>query len=475
VHKQIDTRDSIRYATYGLVLLAALKIFAVFFSTPIMGYANNYDFIRQSGCVGLWQAYKDKPKTSSNPEAPVNALALGQKDPAFCIKSIDNVFPSLAAAFHSDGDTVDFREISIWKAALLFSCLWMLLANLNSGIWKLAVASVFFLVFGDIANLLYANTLYLEFSVLVGCFFSLWSAALYLCGRSKPRASFSALSVLALLWLGFSKQQYMPLASVLALIISAALMFRWRARKSAALFLLISLCVPFIYNKHSHADRFTFANNTDTFLWTVLPEADDKEAALAALGLPKTCMNGIGKHWYEPGIQDSHPCREVQQLSRIKLIKLFFMDPSTFINPMRKAIAGTIPFYPPYLGHLENPQDAASVKYLLVKATSFSTVAAKMPERAFYWVALLSMLLSPCVLAARNSDAESDGLPLAMLGLGGMLTLYSVSSSVFGDGYTELQKHGVGFLIGFSFQLTALALFLIHYGHRGFHRARQPV
>lgn len=43
---------------------------------------------------------------------------------------------------------------------------------------------------------------------------------------------------------------------------------------------------------------------------------------------------------------------------------------------------------------------------------------------------------------------------------------YSVFSSIFGDGYTEIPKHAVGFTIGLAFQVSGLINFLAQYGFR---------
>ena len=57
-----------------LFFITVIKMLVVVFSNPILGYANNHDFLRQSSCVGLWQNYQNKPKISANPERPINKL-----------------------------------------------------------------------------------------------------------------------------------------------------------------------------------------------------------------------------------------------------------------------------------------------------------------------------------------------------------------------------------------------------------------
>jgi len=451
-------------ATYAIIALTLIKIIAVVFLSPLMGYANNYDFLRQSSCVGIWQSYLDKPKTSSNPEAPVNSLVFdGHKDNGLCMKSIDNVFPLIAANFHDIGDNVDFREISFWKIFISLSLFVFLFFITKEKLNKLALSLAFFLTFGDYANLLYANTLYLEYSVISSLFFALFSTV-YLISSKPNKTALIALAAISIGWLGFTKQQYMPLATLLGLICSVVLLLRYEKKRIAIAFALTTLLIPFAYSQMNNDDSghmkgVNFANKTDTFLWAVLPESSNKEAALSKLGLPGECIKGVGKSWYTPGVQQNHPCPEIEGLRRAKLIGLFINDPATFVEPMRKATIGIHPFYPPYLGHLEDIQQGNSSNYLFLKKSSLSSVLTVIPKDYMPFFVLVSMFASLVALASIGFliSSHNNTQPFVMMiCLGGLVIIYSISSSVFGDGYAELQKHAVGFLIGVTFQIAGV-------------------
>ncbi len=431
-----------------------------------MGYANNHDFLRQSSCVRIWQSYPDKPNTSANPEMPINSLIYdGHTKRKSCMKSSDNTFPWIAAKFHTVGDKVDFREISLWKVSFTLILFFLLLAKTADPASKLAFCLAFFLIFGDLANLLYANTLYLEFSVILGLFFSVLSTAILLTAKSK-NTTLVTLAIVALAWLGFSKQQYMPLAIVLGIICSAAMFLKYCDKRLGITFLLIAAATPLIYgamNRDSsgHMQGVNFANKTDTFLAAVLPESTNKEAALQKLGLPAECIKGIGKNWYVPGIIENHPCPEVAHVSRAKLIGIFISEPRTFFEPMRKAIIGTLPFYPDFLGHLAEPKDSSSQRYLLLKKSSLSYILAKLPADAMPMLALSSIALGIIAFAATLAALPARAQPLvSVIMFGGLVSFYSIFSSVFGDGYVDLQKHGVGFLVGVALQIAATGILL---------------
>lgn len=456
---------------YSITLLTIIKIIATVFTSPIMGYANNYDFLRQSSCIGIWQSIQDKPKTSEHLEGPVNSLIYdGSKDQNLCMNSIDNAFPWIAKSFHKIGDKIDFREISLWKTIILLLGFSLLIHIATEKYKKLAISLIFFLVFGDITNLLYINTLYLEFSVITSSFFALFFTILLILSTSKNIPLF-VLASISIVWLGLAKQQYMPLAVLLGLICTINLIKNWKEKRFYLLFLLISIAIPIIYNKmnppdHGHMKAINFANKTDTFLGAILPASTNKEAALLTLGLPKNCLIGIGQHWYTPGIHQNFPCPEVENLSRFKLIKLFIRDPSTFKEPIRNAILGVLPFYPPYLGHLENKTDENSLKYLFLKKSSLSYILAKITKEDFYNFILISItfgLFSLILWITLKNINSSYRFLLMMVSMGSLVIFYSISSSVFGDGYIALQKHAVGLLIGVAFHLVGLILLFMNW------------
>lgn len=460
---------ALAYASYAFLALGIIKLLMVAGAGSLIAYANSFDFIRQSSCVGLWQHYGDRDKTSGHPHAPLNALVFdGDKKPEFCMRSIDNAFPYLAALPHSLGVRVDFREVGAWKALLVVAIAVLIAFGTFAPGERLAMAVAFFLVFGDLANLLYINTLYLEFSVVLGTFVGMLVITYVVCADRRPRGLMLSLGMLAVIWLGCSKQQYMPLACVFSLMMAATLAWRWRSLAPALVFVGVAVLVPVVYGMLNSASSgfmqaINMANKTDTYLTAVLPAATDKNAALAQLGLPQSCAKGIGMSWYSPGLQQNHPCPEVGEVSRLRLLKLFVRDPATFFGPLYKGVLEVWPLQSPDLGHLENRRRAGTLKYASLAASSLSVWIGGRGLYTYIGICCLSMLcgvLWPIAwLRSRRTVEAGAGnarLTLAMIGMGGIVSCYAIASSVFGDGYSEVEKHAVVFVVGIAFQLSGL-------------------
>ena len=464
---------SARHIAYLIVGLTLLKIAAVVFHSPIFGYANNYDFVRKSACVGIWQNQLGRDKTANHPEAPVNNLIFdGDRINPLCAKSSDNFFAHISRKLHKVGDRIDFREMSVYRWVMLMAMVLLLMRVTDNERLKIIFSLLFFLVWGDFAIELYFNTLYNEFSVVMGCFFAA-SCVVLLTQRSMPphreKATFSLL-VFSIVWLGFSKQQYVPLASLLALL-AALIMILHRRRWKMFLLLMCALMLPLLYARLNNdasglLAAIDQANKTNTFMAAVLPAVADQPQALQDLGLPPSCLAAIGKSWYDPQVQQNNPCPEVKQLSRLDLFKLFWREPAAAYIPLYRGILEANKMYPNYLGYVEQPSQLENAWYRTARFGSLTILLSTLPGPLFFGITVGSLLfsaLSGMVLAlrfarGRNDQLRLDVVMLSLIVMGGLLIFYALVSSVFGDGYWELPKHAVVLGQGFAFQLCGIGL-----------------
>lgn len=455
-----------------LFLITIIKMLVVVFSNPIIGYANNFDFLRQSSCIGLWQNYQDRPKTSANLERPINKLIYDKDiNNEHCMRSIDNIFPYVAILFHNIGDTLDFREISFWKLAFIIFFTITMLFQISLPEVRVSIMLAFLFIFGDFYNILYFNTLYLEFSVISGLFLTLSMGVWLSVSPNKPTASTIVISIIFLTFLALGKQQYSPMASILSLFYAVIIFKRWKIKKTTFLLIGLIVLLPIAFSALNRDNRgimrwVSFANKTDTFLGAVLPESNDKISTLNKLGLPNSCLQGVGKDWYNPDVQRHHPCPEIEKISRLSLIKLFIAEPKTFFNPMYKAILNTKLFNKDY-GKFENSENSKLLEYEIIIETSLTTLLALIPFFSYAIVVILSMILGLIttilwIYFLKRSNSIIQTSAIAMFSLGGITIIYSIASSVFGDGYADVAKHSVGFPIGLSFQMSGLITILIY-------------
>jgi hypothetical protein len=438
-----------------LVVVTLSRLWLVVFAHPAVGFGNNFDFVRQSSCVGLWEDYGDQPKINPHLHGPVTRLVFdGDRRKNLCLASDDNVFSYLAAHTHRKHDRVDLREVGFWKALLASAILiTMAVSALSQGatVFVLCAAA---LALGDLDALSYLNTLYLEFSVLLAGVAALAVCALCL-GREKPPVQRDVwLAVAAIAWLGAAKQQYGGLAIGLAAITAADMLLRWghNARVQAGAILAAGIGAVSLFGALNTTNdgllvAGDYANRTDTFLGAVLPAARDRDLALRIVGLPASCRAAIGTTWYTIGLNHPHPCPAVLHLSRGRLLPLFVEQPTTLTIPMLHVATLS---QRPALNEptrWEDDADTRRLRYRLIEYSSPTYLLERLSPGAYKTIVAAASVLGMAAFvlvawrAAVGRGARSCGLPMA--GLGGFTLFYTLASTAFGDGFQDVHRHAV--------------------------------
>lgn len=440
---------------FCIFAITFVRMAVVVLAEPMIGFANNFDFARQSACVGLWENYGDRPKLRGHPDAPVPRLVFdGDRSAALCRPSVDNIFPYLAAHAHRKHEAVDLREVGAWKAVFAMTAFAVILLQSMPAYARAALAVTLGLTLGDMDTLSYANTLYLEYSVIVSGILAL-AAVSCLVGQAKPVSwGGSLVAAAALAWLALSKQQYGVFAVCLAGFATWVLIRKWKHAAQGAILIACSVAAAVVFAEINAGPAGSMnaadaANATDTFLGAVLPGAGKPQQALASLGLPQSCLSGIGETWYTPGLQAHHPCPAALHLSRARLVPLFISQPTTFTIPVAHAISLTQSAAATDPQRFERRSDENAWLVQLLLAVSPSQILARLPPTA-YRVAVavamaMSVVLTPALLML--SVKRVVGSPvhamygMSMATLGSVAVAYTVLSTVFGDGYQDAHRH----------------------------------
>ena len=465
----------INVAVVICILVGASNLLGVILQVPLVGYANNYDFVRLEACLGIWPVYDGVPTdpdeaangTKGWHPVPVQYYAYTKALlPTYCAPTADLIFVKIATLFRDERGLVDIRVVGLVRAALMIVISAAAIFLTERLACRLQVAILSLLIFGDIAYISYFNTLYTEYAVIAGLFF-VASGICMICSR-HPGISALLIVFLGIVLLSCSKVQYCYLASGLSLLVALILFGAHRNYAGAVIFLLLATLGPGFFDFYfgrsfPMAATMDRANKTDTYLQAVLPEAQDAHSAVRRLGLPDYCTEDIGKDWFSPG--ERKPCPEVVKVSRSRLLPLFAVEPRTLILPLWKGVALSRPWYLPY-GRVEFPEAKESALYRWVNAISFSGLIDRLPLVMYQLLVIVSFVsgagagILMLVQASRCvGDLWTTGYFQLSMFVGGALSFYSLFSSVFGSGYTEMAKHSVGLGIGILLQLSAILTF----------------
>ncbi|WP_118182340.1 hypothetical protein [Paraburkholderia phosphatilytica] len=450
------------------LLLTFAKMASIVGASPLIAYPNNYDFLRVESCVGLW------PDTGSHKldphwDGPVNNLIYDRdyhRD--LCLVSIDDLFPYIATKLHAYGAHIDYRWIGSIRALATFATIALLLAAAEAWWQRVMLTVSFALMFGDFAYLAFFNTLYNEFTVIFGTFICASSLWLMWTIRRKPTRVLVSVALSGLIFLGLSKQQYVPLAAAFGLAVGLLMFRRWRSYVGIV-FAVVGVAAPIAFSALNPtnaglAHNIKLANNMDTYLGEVLRFAHRPHRAVKALHLPDECVKGIGGTFYTPGFSENFPCPGIFATSRLRLLPLFIKQPATFFGPLTNGIRMARPFLPDRYRYFEDPSSKNSIGYRFTVALSASTWVNALRDGPYWALMVCSLIASvPAALwaARRLVSNRFNGTGCdAMFAIGSCLILYSLASAVFGDGSSETAKHGLVWLWGFCIEALAMLTFI---------------
>ncbi|MDE1141888.1 MAG: GtrA family protein [Paraburkholderia tropica] len=459
-----------RVLTVALILFTGLKLIGITATSPLIAYPDNWDFARVESCMGLWEDYGN-PAIEAHLSGPVNNLVLTRKtNSSMCAASIDTLFPYIVSLLFHKGDRIDLRYIGALRVAVTLFFVAALIVVSRGDFARFVIAVLFSLVFGEFAYIAYANTMYNEYSILLGVFVgvsSMWLAWTNFASNIKWLTCIFAAS---LILVGMAKPQYSPLAPVMGLVGAAIFWRRGYGYRSVLSLATLGIASMVMYSLINPSDdgfgrRLRLVNITDTVFTEVLPHASNVSAAIDALGLPQSCGVMIGKSFYSPGVDAHHPCPEVIDVSRARLLPLFIRQPSILTRSLNDGVVRIRPFPGAKYGFFEDSIYAQSRRVKFTEATSVGTYLNRLPDGGYRALMRISMLLVLplalwCSVSIIRRRMSWHGMELLLVA-GGTLVLYSIASSVFGDGTTEVFKHAFLWVFGVGLEVVSLAGLLL--------------
>ena len=184
----------------ALVVLGLARFFLFTAQSPTLGYPNNFDFLRTSGCVGIWNFdAQSEHFHSPAPDRVVPTLHYNnEKVWAYCNPGTEVLLLSSLKLWHSIGDEFPIQQLAYTKLAVVLVFLAALLLAVTSMRLRVFLSACFVLLLWDFSTLLYFQSLYPVFSSL---FFALFGWARCKAGRFLLSSSLRAMS-LVVSWAG---------------------------------------------------------------------------------------------------------------------------------------------------------------------------------------------------------------------------------------------------------------------------------
>ncbi len=438
--------------SFLIFFLGVFRIFFVVLYSPVLGYANNFDMIRIQSCHQIWPSKSDVDAGARTYEEPLEDYKFKNIGLGNCYPSSELFFTYLGEylikalqyiSFLDDDNGFSVKNFGVLRGVFICLVSWFFLyyyALRKNFVLVYFYALFFSLVIADPANTLYLNTFYTEFSALFFCYLSV-SMCFLLCNTGDYRSFFIGIFAISLCGLGFSKPQHIALPVVIFIAFLVGSYSRLMKIKFMVFLILVLVLGVTAFQAYFRQTNTMFsvnyANATDTFLWTVLPAATDANQAAKILGLPSSCIDHKGKNWYTPGIQEQHPCPEVLQVSRVRILWLSIHDPQFFLTVTRQGLAQLRPWLLQDIGSIGD----RNLGFANELVFSFSDWLNKIPQKIFNAIFLMPIVIMifGLIMGLKNKTSRSCGFVVFSLLV--VLSYVVFYSSLFGDGYADLAKH----------------------------------
>lgn len=443
-----------------LVILGLARAAFLVAHDPVMGYANQYDMIRTSACLGLFPPSKEP--NAGTPAAPIAVYKTGGQRSGLCYFSTEvAVAAAVMGAARLAGNESGLIRLQ-WIGYVKLGILALTALLIAWALHRFPAAALlhgvlFFLVVADPVATLWFNSLYTEFAAIWGLY-AVIGAACALALSERNNVTMWTLLVTAVVGLAFSREQYALL--VPALVLAAAPWLWRRSSEMTVATCLLALAVCLVsFSVAPRPGMVTHVNRANTYLGVVLPASSQPQRALQRLDLPARCEAMVGATWYlQRGENVQQTCPEVFLLSSMAFLRFAREEPEALARAVARVLPAMQGVSTPYLGTLEGAQHAKVSDLPGWAVSPLDAAMSRLTVGAFVALVLLASLAAPFALLAALAWARPGrGQPRVALLLGLLLSgtvTYGVITTVFGDGMSEAARH----FLPSALAMTSLAI-----------------
>ncbi|MDF2935458.1 MAG: rane protein [Paenibacillaceae bacterium] len=427
---------------------------------PVIGMADNGDFLRIMGTVGL--DYTDPAITYEQKyfgwfirEFATKELGLG----GYVSTSLLPVMIGKLLCLAVGRELFDMRAVAVVYAALFIAGACLLLRFCKGrNLWgNVILGGLFVVMFADIGYAAYYNSLFSEPMAYVAMLLTLGFVLALLRGAQPMSFYLWGFVIAAVLLIG-AKVQNAPVGILLALLCVRLGALRkgggWRKKAGWLAVVLVAASAAIYF---SLPKEIKIINQYQTVFFGVLKGSENPAADLRELGLPEKLAVNAGTNYFEPAPIDQHDPVFAKEyypaFSHLKVGLFYLKHPGRFWDKLEIAGEHGMTIRPYYLGGFEQSEGlkAGELSYAFSLWSEFKHRV--LPNKL--WFILVVFVLYYALLIRRYLDAFRlrDRIRLEVLAGLGLVALFQFVTPVVGDGEADLAKHLFGFNVSFDLML----------------------
>jgi hypothetical protein len=452
------------------VVAVSLIFIYILMIKPIVGVADNGDFLRIMGSTGLIEidaaeAYKDKYFGYIHSQYHIQALGIGGY---ISSEIIIVLLAATIARIFSFHQIFDIRILAVIYAIVFLYAMYVLLKwNKQAAQWKNAVmAAVFIFVFADIGYTAYYNSLFGE---PVSFTFLLLTIAIVhsLLNKVKPSRWLLIFFFISAFFLVGAKVQNAPLGIILALLSLRFWQIRedkpWKKLVITISVLLAGLSAAIYFSAPKELKQI---NQYQTVFYGILKDSPNPKQDLIDLGLNPDFSVNAGSNYFttDVSIKQQAPILQQQFYPNIdhKKIALFYLKhPFRFITKLEAAAHSGMTIRPYYLGNYEKSANrgygAVSDAFGGWSELKRSKLPNSLGAVSLFGLAYFLVLLIKYFQASEGRIRIRIELYMAI----GIMAAISFAIPLIGDGEADLSKHLFIFNVLFDMMFVISIVWLL--------------
>jgi len=451
-------------------LLATLIIVLLLFTGEFIGVADNGDFLRIMGSIGLnyyneFESYEQRFFNYAHAYFAYDSFFRG----FYVTSQLLIVLFARSIAFIIHSEYFDIRVLGALYSLLLItaSCLCITFFKKRGILVTVALMAILLLVFHDVGYLAYFNSLYGE---PVSFIFMLLTLALGLTvlRRETPSKRLLLLFVLACLFLVCSKTQNAPLGLLFSVVCLrfAALHkdnFPWKrlAITCSAALVVIAAGMYLLAPKD-----FKQINLYQTVFFGILHSSDTVQEDLQELGLPAYLEGLAGTNYFQSDtvIKQDDPRLQAdfyERISHMDVLLFYMKHPDRLLQRMSYAAEHSMNIRPYYLGtyELAAGKHAGAVTEQYSWWSQFKRTV--LPNEFSFIMIVYLLYYGVLLYEWRRRDSIFSRIALELFGVIGLIGAFGFLIPIVGDGLADLSKHLFMFNVAFDIMLAASVIYCV--------------
>ncbi|MDO7907447.1 hypothetical protein Q5741_13630 [Paenibacillus sp. JX-17] len=446
-----------------LAVIAGMVILVyILFTKPFVGVADNGDFLRVMGSIGLNYYPADEPASDRFFTYAHSHFNYDYFFRGFYVSTqIILVAVARLVGYVLNSSLFDIRVLGAIFGLLLLAATFILVRynQYRSRIVGFLLAVLLLFVFFDIGYVAYFNSLFGEpvsmLFMLLSLGFGLW-----LVNEEKPSRKLLWMFFISVFFLSCAKIQNVPVGILFALIglrlMSLHYDLKWR---KTALWLSVSIFVISVVMYVAAPKDLKNINLYQTFFFGILNGSPDVKGDLEELGLPERLSVLAGTNYFEGGtaIKQDDPSLQADFYDRVshKDVLFFYLKhPSRLIDKMEFAANNSMTIRPYYLGSYvkEEGKPAGALSFAYSTWSEFKK--AHMPHSLLFIVLFYAVYYAVALVEYFRARANSTRIRIELLMVIGLVGIVGFMIPILGDGQADIGKHL--FLFDVSFDMMAI-------------------